>query len=586
MDFFSMLSMIGGLALFLYGMEGMGAGLARVSGGRLEKILENLTSSKLRGVLLGLGVTAVIQSSSATTVMVVGFVNSGIMKLGQAVGVIMGANIGTTVTSWLLSLTGIESENFFIQLLKPTSFSPVLAIVGVGLMMFSKKQKKKDIGSIMIGFAVLMFGMEMMSSAVKPLADVPAFTNFMVRFTNPILGMLAGAVLTAIIQSSSASVGILQALCATGSITFGTAIPIIMGQNIGTCITAMLSSVGASKNAKRAAFVHLYFNLLGTIAFMIIFYGVNVFVHFTFLRHAANVMGIAVVHSCFNIFATFLFYPLSKGLEKLAVITVKDEEGEVVETDDFQTLDSRFLDRPGLAIRHCRELSMKMADLSKDALFRSFSLLNTYDEKKAKRIEELEARVDRYEDELGSYMVKIGGKDLSQTDNHTLSILLHTIGDLERISDHALNIQQSAKEMFEKNVSFSEKAAAEVEVFTDAIKDIVTLTVDAFKSQDIEMAKNVEPLEEVIDNLQARIKKRHVQRLREGSCTIELGFILSDLLTSYERVADHCSNIAVDMIQIVADGYETHSYLEEIKHGDSEQFEKSYKEFKAKYQLP
>lgn len=586
MDFFSMLSMIGGLALFLYGMEGMGAGLARVSGGRLEKILENLTSSKLRGVLLGLGVTAVIQSSSATTVMVVGFVNSGIMKLGQAVGVIMGANIGTTVTSWLLSLTGIESENFFIQLLKPTSFSPVLAIVGVGLMMFSKKQKKKDIGSIMIGFAVLMFGMEMMSSAVKPLADVPAFTNFMVRFTNPILGMLAGAVLTAIIQSSSASVGILQALCATGSITFGTAIPIIMGQNIGTCITAMLSSVGASKNAKRAAFVHLYFNLLGTIAFMIIFYGINAFVRFTFLGHAADVMGIAVVHSCFNIFATFLFYPLSKGLEKLAVITVKDEEGEVVETDDFQTLDSRFLDRPGLAIRHCRELSMKMADLSKDALFRSFSLLNTYDEKKAKRIEELEARVDRYEDELGSYMVKIGGKDLSQTDNHTLSILLHTIGDLERISDHALNIQQSAKEMFEKNVSFSEKAAAEVEVFTDAIKDIVTLTVDAFKSQDIEMAKNVEPLEEVIDNLQARIKKRHVQRLREGSCTIELGFILSDLLTSYERVADHCSNIAVDMIQIVADGYETHSYLEEIKHGDSEQFEKSYKEFKAKYQLP
>ncbi|MDD3218519.1 MAG: Na/Pi cotransporter family protein [Lachnospiraceae bacterium] len=587
MDFFSLLSMIGGLALFLYGMDVMGGGLAKVSGGKLEKILESLTASPIRAVALGAAVTAVIQSSSATTVMVVGFVNSGIMKLGQAIGVIMGANIGTTITSWLLSLTGIESGNFFIQLLKPTSFSPILALIGVCCIMFSKSQKKKDIGPILVGFAVLMFGMEMMSDAVKPLADVPEFANIMTTFSNPVLGMIVGAVLTAIIQSSSASVGILQALCATGSVTFGTAIPIIMGQNIGTCVTAMLSSIGASKNAKRAAIVHLYFNIIGTITFMILFYGINLFVHFSFMGSSANAAGIAIVHSVFNVFATLLLLPFSKGLEKLAMLTIRDKEADMeVVDDDFQTLDSRFLDTPAFAIEQCRNVSIKMAEISKKALFASIKLIGNYDEKKAQRIVDMEDKVDRYEDELGSYLLKISSKNLTEEDSHTLSILLHSIGDFERISDHALNIKESAQEMFEKNLQFSKKAEDELAVFSRAIHDIVDTTYQVFATQDVQLAGTVEPLEEVIDNLQVEIRKRHVKRLRKGKCTIELGFVLSDLLTSYERVADHCSNIAVDLIQIVADEYETHSYLDSVKHEHQGAFEAAYEECKENYILP
>ncbi len=587
MDFFDVLTMIGGLALFLFGMQVLGDGLAKVSGGRLEKILENLTSSTVKAVLLGAGVTAVIQSSSATTVMVVGFVNSGVMKLTQAVGIIMGANIGTTITSWILSLAGIESSNFFIQLLKPTSFSPILAIIGVFMMLFSKKEKKQDIGSILVGFAVLMVGMDTMSGAVKPLAEVPEFTSILTTFENPILGMLAGAVLTAAIQSSSASVGILQALCMTGSVTVGAAIPIIMGQNIGTCVTAMLSAIGAKKNAKRTAFIHLYFNLIGTIVFMIIFYSIHAFANFNFLHLAANPASIAVIHSAFNICATVLWLPFSKYLVKLACLTVRDKEEEGQQPDQMlQLLDARFLDTPSLAIEHCKRVSVHMAELSQKALALSVGLLKHYDEKQAEEVEEIENLVDAYEDGLGTYLVKVGSHNLSEKDSHTCSILLQCIGDFERISDHALNLMESAREVHAKKLAFSPKAIGELEIFTGAVQDILSNTIQVFTEEDAQNAESIEPLEEVIDYLQAELKKRHVKRLRKGKCTIEMGFVLSDITTSCERISDHCSNIAVSIIQILQDGFETHEYLGVMKREDNQKFQQKYDAFKIRYELP
>ena len=590
MDLFSVLTMIGGLALFLYGMNVMGDGLSKISGGRLEKLLEKLTSNPLKAVILGAGVTAVIQSSSATTVMVVGFVNSGVMKLTQAVGIIMGANIGTTVTSWILSLSGIESNNFFISLLKPTSFSPILAIIGIAFLMFSKKEKKKDIGTILIGFAVLMFGMETMSGAVKPLADVPEFTGILTMFSNPLLGLLVGTILTAVIQSSSASVGILQALCITGSVSFGTAIPIIMGQNIGTCVTALLSAIGANKNAKRAALIHLYFNLIGTIGFMVIFYALNYFIHFSFLSDSASAAGIAVVHSVFNIVATLFLLPFSRGLEKLACITIRDDDAEKAlmsqAEKDFKLLDSRFLETPGFATEQCKVVAANMAELTKEALYLSMDLITKFDKKKAKRVEELESEIDQYEDQLGTYMVKLSQKYLSEKDSHTLSIILHCLSDFERISDHAVNIMYSAKEMFEKELSFSKKAVEELAVYTDALKEIIDISVDVFEKEDTQKAALVEPLEEVIDYLKAELKQRHVKRLQKGKCTIEMGFVLSDITTSYERISDHCSNIAVCLMQVKEDGYDTHEYLDDIKHINNEAFKEKYKEYKKKYLLP
>ncbi len=590
MDLFSVLTMIGGLALFLYGMNVMGDGLSKISGGRLEKLLEKLTSNPLKAVILGAGVTAVIQSSSATTVMVIGFVNSGVMKLTQAVGIIMGANIGTTVTSWILSLSGIESNNFFISLLKPTSFSPILAIIGIAFLMFSKKEKKKDIGTILIGFAVLMFGMETMSGAVKPLADVPEFTGILTMFSNPLLGLLVGTILTAVIQSSSASVGILQALCITGSVSFGTAIPIIMGQNIGTCVTALLSAIGANKNAKRAALIHLYFNLIGTIGFMVIFYALNYFIHFSFLSDSASAAGIAVVHSVFNIVATLFLLPFSRGLEKLACITIRDDDAEKAlmsqAEKDFKLLDSRFLETPGFATEQCKVVAANMAELTKEALYLSMDLITKFDKKKAKRVEELESEIDQYEDQLGTYMVKLSQKYLSEKDSHTLSIILHCLSDFERISDHAVNIMYSAKEMFEKELSFSKKAVEELAVYTDALKEIIDISVDVFEKEDTEKAALVEPLEEVIDYLKAELKQRHVKRLQKGKCTIEMGFVLSDITTSYERISDHCSNIAVCLMQVKEDGYDTHEYLDDIKHINNKAFKEKYKEYKKKYFLP
>ena len=588
MDLFSILTLIGGLALFLYGMNAMGDGLAKVSGGKLEKILENLTSNPIKAVLLGAGVTAVIQSSSATTVMVVGFVNSGIMKLSQAVGELMGANIGTTITSWFLSLTGMQSDNFIIQMFKPTSFSPVLAIIGVIFILFINDSKKKDIGTIFIGFAILMYGMDMMSSAVKPLAEVPEFTNLLLKFSNPLLGVIAGALLTAVIQSSSASVGILQALCLTGAVPFSAAIPIIMGQNIGTCITAILSAIGAKKNAKRAAAVHLYFNLIGTVIFMTVFYLINAVVGFSFFHQAATPAGIAVIHSVFNVTATIILLPFAKGLEKLACLTIRDKKEDVVvsaEDREFMILEPRFLEKPAFAVEQSRNAARKMAEESHNALFTALSLVDKYSEEGVERVENMESKVDRYEDELGTYLVKLSHKDISEADSHSLSIMLHCIGDFERISDHAVNIMESAQELYEKGLKFSENAKKDLEVLGQAVEDIVNTAYEVFDKQDMKLAEKIEPLEEVIDELSKEVKRRHVQRLRNGECTIEMGFILSDITTCLERVADHCSNIGVCVTQVSEDLYDTHSHLNTVKTHPDESFYHELEDARLKYQL-
>lgn len=586
MSFFDALTMLGGLALFLFGMNSMGDGLAKLSGGKLENILEKLTANKIKAVLLGAGVTAVIQSSSATTVMVVGFVNSGIMKLSQAVGVIFGANIGTTATTWILSLSGISSSNFFVQLLKPSSFSPILALVGVILILFSKKDKKKDVGTILISFAILMFGMETMSSAVAGLKDNESFVHLFTMFKNPILGLIAGAVLTAAIQSSSASIGILQALCSTGAITFSSALPIILGQNIGTCVTAIISAVGANKNAKRAAFVHLYFNLIGTVIFMSVFYGINAFVHFEFLEQSANQLGIAILHTSFNVLATMVLLPFSKGLEKLASLTVRDKkESNKPKASEMKLLDVRFLERPAFAVELSKTTTINMAKVVRMSIMEAIELLDEYNEKKAAKVAELEKLVDVYEDELGDYLVKLSAKSLSEHDSRLLSKMLHSIGDLERISDHALNIKEAASEMHSKKIKFSDEAKAELNVLTDAISRIVDLAIFSYINDDKKEALLVEPLEEVIDVVNDKLKNRHIKRLRTGQCTIELGFILSDITNNFERVADHCSNIAACELQIDSDEFESHDYLGRMKK-DDENYKARYNEFLEEYKLP
>ena len=583
----NVLNMLCGLALFLYGMHVMGEGLTRASGGKLEGILEKLTKSKLKAVLLGAAVTAVIQSSSATTVMVVGFVNSGIMRLSQAAGVIMGANIGTTITSWILSLTGIQGDNLLLTLCKPSTFTPVLAMIGVICLLFTKSDKKHDAGSILVGFAVLMTGMEMMSGAVKPLANVPEFTNILLMFTNPILGVIAGMLLTAIIQSSSASVGILQALCATGAVKYSAALPIIMGQNIGTCVTALLAGVGASKNAKRAALIHLYFNIIGTVLFMAAFYGINAVFPFAFLDDAANAAGIAVIHTTFNIIATAVLLPFSGTLEKLATLTIRDDN-TVERIDDFQLLDERFLSNTAFAVEQCKVVTDRMAQLTREAIFDAIALVDggEYTVEKAERIEALETKIDRYEDKLGTYMVKLSRAKLSQKDGHTLSLLLHSISDFERISDHAVNLLDSVKEMNEKKMSFSPAAASELHVFSLAVRDIVERSFDSFLRDDVELAKTVEPLEACIDDINVNIKSRHIERLTTGQCTIELGFVLTDISTNFERVSDHCSNIAVYEIQVPKDEYDAHEYLQNVKHQEHAEFDSEEMAYEKRYRLP
>lgn len=590
MNIFMILSLVGGLALFLYGMQMMGDGLKKASGGKLEMILEKLTSNKLMAVLLGAGVTAVIQSSSATTVMVVGFVNSDIMPLSRAVGVILGANVGTTVTAWILSLTEITGENIFLQLLKPSSFSPILAIIGVGMLMFSKKEKRRDAATIVLGFAILMFGMDMMSGAVEPLSEMEEFKNVLLMFANPVLGMLVGWGLTVIIQSSSASVGILQALSSSGAITNLTAIPLIMGANVGATTTAMLSSIGASRNAKRAALVHFYFNIIKTVAFMVIFYSLNSIFHFAFANEPATAVGIAVIHSTFNIVAAIIMTPISSILEKMAYWTLpKTEEEETMKVpaqSDIQILDARFLETPGFALEQCKNAAIDMANYAKDGLFMAIDLIDKYDKKKANHVIELEQLVDHYEDELGSYLIKLSSRHLTEKDSQELSVLLHCIGDFERISDHAINIMESAKEMKEKELQFSKKAQEELAVFTSAIKDIVNTSILVFQEEDLKLAMRVEPLEEVIDHLNVEVKKRHIKRLRKGKCTIEMGFVLADITTNYERVSDHCSNIALCLLQLNEDNFDTHIYQENISSADNEEFNLEYKKLRAHYELP
>ncbi|MBQ4574724.1 MAG: Na/Pi cotransporter family protein [Clostridia bacterium] len=582
MDIFGVLSLIGGLALFLFGMDYMGAGLEKLAGGKLERILESMTNRPIKGVLLGLAVTAVIQSSSATTVMVVGFVNSGIMKLTQAVGIIMGANIGTTITAWVLSLQSIEGTSVIMKLLKPDSFSPIIAIVGVMITMFVKSGKKKDIASIMIGFAVLMYGMSAMSAAVKPLQDVPEFRNMLLLFENPVFGVLAGAIMTAIVQSSSAAVGILQAVSMTGSLSFGAALPILLGQNIGTCVTALISSIGAKKNAKRAAFVHLYFNIIGTVIFLIGFYVLHAIISFPFFGDAINNVNIAIVHTLFNVTATAILLPFNKHLCKLAELTVPDKAEEAETTH----LDERFLSVPSFAIEQCKKEACKMAEIASSAMVKALHIVDNYNAEIAADIRAGEEKVDIFEDRLGSYLVKLSSKSLSDDDSHEVSKLLHNIGDLERISDHAVNIVEAAEELNDKGIKFTDSAKHELQIMMAALEEVLNITTEAFKTENTRIAADVEPLEEVIDHLKDDIRARHIERVQSGSCTIEHGFVFSDLLTNFERVSDHCSNIAVCIIRIKDSNLDAHEYLNSVRNDEAGSYNTNYELYKTKYALP
>ena len=585
MTVFNVFSLLGGLALFLFGMDIMGKALEKQAGGQLQKILSKLTDNPLKGFFLGLCVTAVIQSSSATTVMVVGFVNSGIMELHQAIGIIMGSNVGTTVTSWILGLSGLQGDSFWIQLLKPTSFSPALAFIGI-LLYMGKSEKRKGVGTILIGFAILMTGMTTMSNAVLPLQDEAWFTSLFTRFSNPILGVLVGAVVTGIIQSSSASVGILQALSATGVITYGSAIPIIMGQNIGTCVTALLSSVGANKNARRAAMVHLYFNIIGVVLFLTMFYGLNLVLDFSFVNETVTAWGIAVVHSIFNLSATAVLLPFANGLEKLAILTIPDD----AEKESFALLDERLLNTPAVAVERARVATADMAELARVGVVQAMSLTHQWDDALAEKVRDEECRVDRYEDALGTYLVKLSSRELSHPDSQSVNTLLHTISDFERISDHSVNLLKSAQEIHDKNIEFSKDAREELQVLEGAVQDVLSRTTDAFRKSDLHLAGKVEPMETVVDELVRAIKARHVARLQAGSCSIEYGFVLEDLLTNYERVCDHCSNVAVAQIEVAQDSFDTHAYLNDLRYGnetkESEQFQRRLDRYRERYLFP
>lgn len=581
MAFTNFLALFGGLAMFLFGMNVMGDALEKKAGNRMKTILARLTSNKFKAFLLGLGITAIIQSSSATTVMVVGFVNSGVMALGQAVGVIMGANLGTSVTAWILSLTSIESSNFFLSMLKPVNFTPVLAMIGIIFYMFVKDRRKKEVGLILLGFSVLMFGMEMMSDAVAPLKDNPQFVRILTIFDQPILGVLAGTVLTAVVQSSSASVGILQALTFTGGISNGAAIPIIMGQNIGTCVSAMISSIGANKNAKRAAFIHLYFNVIAAVIQLTAFYVIKIFLPLDILNLPANSLSIAVIHTGFKIVALALLMPFSAQLEKLACLTVRDTK----EKQRDELLDERLLITPPVAIQRSKDVAKQMAFDARDTLLAALDMIRDgYTEALSKRIYDGEHRGDVYEDKLGTYLVKISGCSLSDRDSLEVSKLLHIIGDLERLSDHAVNIVESMEEMHDKQLVFSDSAKKELQTLCRAVGDITRLATDAFAGENMDDAVLVEPLEQVVDSLKARIKNKHIERLQKSECTIELGFVLSDLLNNLERISDHCSNIAGCIIEIAHHSLGMHAYFNNLKASD-EFFKNHYQEFLDHYSL-
>lgn len=583
MDIFSVIQLCGGLALFLYGMHNMGQGLSKVSGGKLEKILEKVAGNPIKGAVLGMLVTLVIQSSSATTVMVVGFVNSGIMELSQAIGIIMGANIGTTITAWILSLTNISSSNIFVELLKPDSFSPVLALIGVFMILVSKKSRRRDLGEIFVSFAVLIFGMTTMSGAVAGLKDWPGFSEVIMLFANnPILGLLTGAVVTGIIQSSAASIGILQALAVTGSITYGAAIPIILGQNIGTCATALISCIGANKNAKRAAVVHLYFNIIGSFLFMAAFYGLDLIFRFPFIDEAINAVGIPAVHSIFNVTTVLVLLPFSKQLGKLATLTVRDKKTD----EDMPLLDERLLSSPSFALEQCKNVVFDMARCTEKTLTAAINQISEKNEKMFDKISENEEKIDRYEDILGTYLVKLSACEVTEKDSREISQFLQVIGDFERIGDHAENILDSVKELTEKKIRFSEKAEKEIDTISAAVKEIVANTFKAFVDNDIQLAKKTEPLEQTVDELQHELKDRHIRRLKEGRCTIELGFIFTELLTAFERISDHCSNIAVGVIQHDGSSLNSHMYLNDIKKREPEDFKEDFNHYVEKYKLP
>ena len=581
MNIFDFLSLIGGLALFLFGMQVMGNALEKKAGGQLNTVLGKITDNPIKGFGLGLGITSIVQSSSATTVMLVGLVNSEIITLKQSIYVIMGANVGTTVTAWLLSLTGISGDSVIVQLLKPSSFTPVLALIGIIFYMFVKNTEKKDTGMILLSFAVLMYGMESMSGAVSGLKEVEGFTNLLTVFSNPILGVLAGALLTAIIQSSSASVGILQALSTTGAITYASAIPIIMGQNIGTCVTALISSIGANKNAKRVAFVHLYFNIIGTVVLLLLFYSVNSFVHFAFVDLQANQFGIAITHSMFNLLCTALLLPFGAGLGKLATLTIKDAPTK----EEATLLDERLLITPSVALERAEAVTADMADAAVSSIKTAMPLLSIYDAPTAKKVRKYEKDADVYEDAIGSYLVKLSNEDISETENHKITKLLKLIGDFERISDHAVNIVESAEEINSKHIEFSDEAKHEVSILKEAVFEITDLAYGAFIDNDLDKASLVEPLEQTIDILVEQIKLHHILRLQKSECTIDHGFVLSDILTNLERTADHCSNIAACITEISENAsFDMHKYLGDIRN-DTDEFKSNFKMYKNKYSL-
>ena len=578
MDLFSFIMLGGGLAFFLYGMNVMSSGLERMAGGKLEGALRRMTSSLWKSLALGAGITIAIQSSSAMTVMLVGLVNSGIMDISQTVGVIMGSNIGTTLTAWLLSLVGLETSNVALKLLKPENFSLIFALIGAVMIMMGKQQRKKDIGSIFVGFAVLMYGMKLMSNAVSPLADAPEFASLLTAFENPLLGVLVGAVFTGIIQSSAASVGVLQALALTGSITYGMAIPIIMGQNIGTCVTALISSIGVSRNAKKVAIIHISFNLIGTVVLLIVYYALDAFIGFAFTDSAIDAAGIAFVHSVFNVVTTVMLLPFGKFLVRIANTLLKDKEEE----HPKHLLDERLLSTPSVAIAECDRLTNRMAEMAQATLMKAFAVSRSYDDTVSDSIIDDENELDRYEDELGTLLVHLSSQLLSANDSICVSKMLHAIGDFERLGDHALNIRETAKELHDKNAHFSEEAQHEMLTLTDALEEILAIATEAFCTNDVRRAYRVEPLEEVIDDLVATIKTNHIARLTAGECDIEKGFILNDFLNNFERVSDHCSNIAVTIIELSNNRFDTHRYIHSVAY-NTEGFREDYKHYSEKY---
>lgn len=582
MDVFSVITLLGGLAFFLYGMNVLSSGLERMAGGKLETALKKMTSNRFKCLLLGAGITAAIQSSSAVTVMLVGLVNSGIMTIGQTIGVIMGSNIGTTMTAWILTMVGIESDNIWANLLKPENFSLIFAFVGVMLIMGSKKAKRKDIGSILVGFAVLMYGMKLMSGAVKPLADMPAFTSLFTAFKNPILGVFAGLFITAVIQSSSASVGILQALAMTGAVSYGAAIPIIMGQNIGTCVTAMISSIGVGKNAKKVAVVHVTFNIIGTAVCLSVYCAANAMFDLAFTNQPIDAVGIAVVHTLFNVITTAMLLPFAKLLERFANFVLPESSDKAEKSAGL--LDKRLLATPSVAISECDALAKKMVSIACETLGKALGVLKSYDEKQAEEILKNESKLDRYEDELGTYLVQLSSKTLSEADSLKVSKMLHVIGNFERLGDHAVNLLAAARELDEKNLSFSDAAMQELAVLTQAITDILVITSKAYCKNDLETAMRVEPLEQTVDNLVSAVKSNHIRRLQSGECSIELGFILSDVMNNLERVSDHCSNIAVTVLELSHSSFDTHKYLSGIR-SDNEQYKDAYRNYSLKYKL-